>query len=483
MNKQTSQSLWSAAQAVDATGGKTVGDWRANGVSIDSRTLAPGDLFVALKGPNHDGHDHVRAALNRHAAAAMVVHAPDTASVEVGKGPLLIVPNSLDGLYALAKAARDRSNARIIAVTGSVGKTGSKELLARALVPMVPEGRVSVSAGNLNNYIGAPLSLARLPADAEFGIFELGMNQPGEIAPLSRLVRPNVVLITNVEAVHTEFFDSVDEVAAAKAEIFAGLEPDAVAVLNRDNAYFHYLKAEAENAGVGRIISFGRDSKTDARLLHWTPDANGGLVEADICGTRCGYRLALHGEHWALNSVAVLSAAFAAGARLEDAAKALSEQKALPGRGARHRLEHDGGLFDLIDESYNASPVAVRAAIAGLQEFQPGPGGRRITVLGDMLEIGDDAAEQHAALAPVLENAGIDLVFTVGTLMSYLFAVLPNHCRAGQADSSADILPALRSEVRPGDVMLIKGSLGINMKSLVDSFIAAGNTNDIRQEG
>ena len=496
MNEQTSQALWSAAQAVDATGGKTVGDWCANGVSIDSRTLAPGDLFVALKGPNHDGHDHVRAALNSHAAAAMVTHAPDAASVAGGAntanvanacGPLLIVPDSFDGLYALAKAARDRSNARIIAVTGSVGKTGSKELLARALAPMAPEGRVSVSAGNLNNYIGAPLSLARLPAEAEFGVFELGMNQPGEIAPLSRLVRPHVVLITNVEAVHTEFFDSVDEVAAAKAEIFAGLEPGAVAVLNRDNVYFDYLKAEAENAGVGRIICFGRDAKADARLLDWTPDADGGLVEADICGTRCSYRLALSGEHWALNSVAVLATAFAAtvasGARLEDAAKALGEQKALPGRGARHRLEHDGGLFDLIDESYNASPVAVRAAIAGLQGFQPGPGGRRIAVLGDMLELGDDAAEQHAALAPVLENAGIDLVFAVGTLMSYLFAVLPNHCRAGLADSCADILPALRSEVRPGDVMLIKGSLGINMKPLVDAFIAAGDTNAMRQEG
>ena len=466
MNRE--QALWSADQAIIATGGEAHGDWQADGVSIDSRTLSPGDLFVALKGPNHDGHDHVAAALDAQAAAAMVEHAPDTGATP---GPLLIVPDSFDGLYALAKAARTRSSARIIAVTGSVGKTGSKELLARALAPA---GRVSLSAGNLNNHIGAPLSLARLPVEAEYGVFELGMNQPGEIAPLSRLARPHVVLITNVEAVHTEFFDHVDAVAEAKAEIFAGLEPDAVAILNRDNKYFDYLAAQAKDGGAARIIAFGRNEKAEARLLDWSPDQDGGLVTADICGTRCRYRLALSGEHWALNSVAVLATAtaagVAAGAPLTEAADALVLQHALPGRGARHRPTLAGGQFDLIDESYNASPVAMRAAIAGLKNFQPGPGGRRIAVLGDMLELGADAAEQHATLASAVEDAGIDLVFTVGALMSHLFAALPSHCRAGQADSSADILPALQSAFRPGDVVLVKGSLGINMRPLVDAF-------------
>jgi len=455
--------LWSAAQAAQATGGELRGDWRADGVSIDSRTLVPGDLFVALKGPHHDGHDHVRHALDAHAAAAMVERAADIASAQA---PLLIVPDSLEGLTALAKAARARSAARIVAVTGSVGKTGSKDLIARALAVA---GSVSLSAGNLNNYIGAPLSLARLPAEAAFGVFELGMNQPGEIAPLSRLARPHVVLVTNVEAVHTEFFDHVDAVAEAKAEIFAGLEPGAVAVLNRDNKYFDFLQARALEAGAVRIIAFGRDGNSEARLLAWSPDREGGQVEAEICGARCSYRLALSGEHWALNSVAALATAVAAGAPLNEAAAALVLHQASPGRGARHRLAVPGGEYELIDESYNASPVAVGAAIRSLKNIPPAPGARRIAVLGDMLELGASAVEAHVALAPVLGEAGVDLVFTVGRLMSHLYAVLPNRMRAGQAETSADLLPALRVALRPGDVVLIKGSLGVNMRLLVDA--------------
>ena len=461
--------LWSAAEAAQATGGESRGDWRADGVSIDSRTLAPGDLFVALKGPNHDGHDHVGQAFGARAAAAMVERAPGIESAET---PLLIVPDSLEGLWALAKAARARSAARIVAVTGSVGKTGSKDLIAQALATAGP---VSVSAGNLNNHIGAPLSLARLPAEAAYGVFELGMNQPGEIAPLARLARPHVVLVTNVEAVHTEFFNDVDAVAEAKAEIFAGLEPDAVAVLNRDNIYFDFLEARARAAGAARIIAFGRGANSDARLVDWSPDQEGGQAEADICGTRCSYRLALSGEHWALNSVAALATALAAGVPLlDEAAKSLVLQRAHSGRGARYRLAVPGGAFELIDESYNASPVAVRAAILNMKNAQPGPGARRIAVLGDMLELGAGAAEAHGALAPLLKEAGVDLVFTVGALMSHLYAALPNHLRAGQAESSADLLPALRVALQPGDVVLIKGSLGINMRILVDALKAAG---------
>ena len=460
--------LWSAAEAAQATGGELHGDWRADGVSIDSRTLTPGDLFVALKGPNHDGHDHVGQALSAQAAAAMVERAPDVGSA---KTPLLIVPDSLEGLSALAKAARARSSARIVAVTGSVGKTGSKELIARALATA---GSVSVSAGNLNNYIGAPLSLARLPADAAFGVFELGMNQPGEIAPLSRLARPHVVLVTNVEAVHTEFFDHLDAVAEAKAEIFAGLEPGAVAVLNRDNKFFDFLQTRALDAGAARIIAFGRDSEAEARLLGFSQMREGGAVEADICGTRCSYRISLSGEHWALNSVAALATAVAAGAPLADAAEALVLHQATPGRGAHHRLAVPGGVCELIDESYNASAVAVTAAIRNLANTQPGPNARRIAVLGDMLELGAGAPQAHRALAPVLEEAGVDLVFTVGTLMAGLYAALPKHMQAGQAESSAVLLPALLAALRPGDVMLIKGSLSVNMRLLVDGLKTSG---------
>ena len=462
--------LWSAAEAAQATGGELRGDWRADGVSIDSRTLTPGDLFVALKGPNHDGHDHVSQALGAQAAAAMVERAPELGSAET---PLLIVPDSLEGLCALAKAARARSTARIVAVTGSVGKTGSKELIARALATA---GSVSLSAGNLNNYIGAPLSLARLPADAGFGVFELGMNQPGEIAPLSRLARPHVVLVTNVEAVHTEFFDHLDAVAEAKAEIFAGLEPGAVAVLNCGNEYFEFLRDRALDAGAARIIAFGRSGEAEARLLGFSPDREGGAVDADICGTRCSYRISVSGEHWALNSVAALATAVAAGAALDAAAAALVLHRATPGRGARSRLAVPGGVCELIDESYNASPVAVTAAIRTLASIEPGPGARRIAVLGDMLELGAGAAEAHSALAPVLEEAGVDLVFAVGGLMSGLYSALPTPMRAAQAETAAALLAALVAALRPGDVVLIKGSLSVNMRLLVDGLKNAGET-------
>ncbi|SVC02538.1 uncharacterized protein METZ01_LOCUS255392, partial [marine metagenome] len=267
----------------------------------------------------------------------------------------------------------------------------------------------------------------------------------------------------------TEFFDNVDAVAEAKAEIFTGLEPGAVAVLNRDNKYFDFLAARAREAGAARIIAFGRGDNCEVRLLAWTPDREGGQVEAIISGVHCSYRLALSGEHWALNSVAALATAVAAGAPLNEAAAALVMHQATPGRGARYRLAALDGEYELIDESYNASPVAVGAAIRTLKNISPAPGARRIVVLGDMLELGESAVEAHVDLAPVLEEAGIDLVFTVGRLMSHLHAALPNGLRAGQAENSSDLLPTLRAAIRPGDVVLIKGSRGIKMRPLVDA--------------
>ncbi|MBR45919.1 MAG: UDP-N-acetylmuramoylalanyl-D-glutamyl-2, 6-diaminopimelate--D-alanyl-D-alanine ligase [Rhodospirillaceae bacterium] len=464
MNKAAA-SLWSAAQAASATGGEVRGEWRADGVSIDSRTLAPGDLFVALKGPNHDGHDHVQAALSAQAAAAMVERAPDGVAA-----PLLIVPDTLEGLVALARAARARSDARIVAVTGSVGKTGSKDMIARALAT---SGPVTVSAGNLNNHIGAPLSLARLPQDAAYGVFELGMNHAREITPLSRLVRPHVVLVTNVEAVHMEFFADVSDIAEAKAEIFAGVEPGAVAVLNRDNAHFDLLQTRAREAGIARIIAFGRGEECDARLLAYATGSAGGEVEAEIAGERISYRIGLSGEHWALNSVAALAAAGAAGAPIGAAADALAGQTALSGRGARLRLGPAGGTFEVIDESYNASPVAVAAAIRNLHRAELAPDGRRIAVLGDMLELGESGPAAHAALAENLVQAEIDLVFTAGPLMAHLFDALPELLRGARAETSADLLPALRGALKAGDVVLIKGSLGMKMRPLVEALEAA----------
>lgn len=459
--------LWTSAEAAAATGGKAPEPWSATGVSIDSRSVEAGDLFVALSGPNHDGHDFVQAAFERAAAAAMVSR-PLEAQPE--GAPLLLVVDTYDGLRTLAACARGRSAAHIVAITGSVGKTGTKELLAGALAGCGP---TLASAGNLNNHIGAPLSLARLPQNAAYGVFELGMNHAGEIAPLSRLVRPHTALITTIAPAHTEAFPSLDAVADAKAEIFEGLEPGGTAVLNRDNEYFDRLADAARRAGAGKIVSFGESPEADARLLAWQPAAAGGIVTAALDGEEIDYEIAFSGRHWALNSVAVLACVRAAGAPLEQAARALGKIASVAGRGVRHRIQIQGGSYELIDESYNASPAAVRAAIATLAETAPSaPDGRRLAVLGDMLELGDEGPRWHAELAGDLETARIDLVFTAGPLMAHLHRALGAARRGGHAPESESLTDILRAEIRAGDVVLVKGSLGSRMGPIVRRLIA-----------
>ena len=454
--------LWTSAEAAAATGGKAPEAWSATGVSIDSRSVEAGDLFVALAGPNHDGHDYVQAAFDRAAAAAMVSRRPQA---RPEGAPFLLVVDTYEGLRTLAARARERSAAHVVAITGSLGKTGTKALLAGALAGC---GTTLASAGNLNNHIGAPLSLARLPQGADYGVFELGMNHPGEIAPLSRLVRPHTALITTIAAVHTEFFTGLDAVADAKAEIFEGLEPGGTAVLNRDNAYFDRLAAAARSAGAGRILSFGERAQADARLLAWQPAATGGTVTAAIEGAELDYEIALSGRHWALNSVAVLACAHAAGAPVEQAAGALGTVAPVAGRGVRQRIAIQGGAYELIDESYNASPAAVRAAIATLAETAPlAPGGRRIAVLGDMLELGEEGGRWHAELARDLEAAGIDLVYTAGSLMAHLHNALDLARRGSHAPDAESLTDILRTEIRAGDVVLVKGSLGSRMGPIV----------------
>ncbi len=459
-----SSALWTAAEAAAATGGRAAGTWNATGVAIDSRACATGDLFVALAGPNHDGHDYVASTLDQGASAAMVARdLPD-----VSPERLLVVSDTLAGLTALARRARARAGARIAAVTGSVGKTGTKELLRCALATA---GDVVANVGNLNNHIGAPLSLARLPKDAAFGVFELGMNHAGEIEPLSRLVRPDAALITTVEAVHTEALGSVEAVADAKAEIFAGLEADGTAVLNRDNPHFERLAAHAAAQGASRIVGFGEDPRAEARLVSWTPARAGGQVTARIEGRDVSYEIALSGKHWALNSVAALATAAALGVAPAQAAPALHRVAPLAGRGARHRISVAGGAIELIDESYNASPAAVRAALATLAGIEPGPGGRRIVALGDMLELGDAAARMHADLARDLAAARVDLVFTAGPLTANLHAALPTARRGVHADDAAGLIEPLVATLRAGDVILVKGSLGSRMGPVVSHLL------------
>jgi UDP-N-acetylmuramoyl-tripeptide--D-alanyl-D-alanine ligase len=454
--------LWTAADAAAATGGSSPTAWAATGVSIDTRSLVVGDLFVALHGPNHDGHDFVAAALRRGAAAAMV----DREILQLpASSPLLIVTDTTAGLAALGAAGRTRSRARIVAVTGSVGKTGTKEALRLALAN---SGPTYASAGGLNNHWGAPLSLARLPPDASFGVFELGMNHPGEIADLARLVRPHVAVITTVEPVHLGFFPSVEAIADAKAEIFLGLEPGGVAVLNRDNPHYARLAARARWAGAVEILGFGTHPESAARLIDCVLDPRGSTAEAAVCGKTLRFRVSVPGRHWVMNSLAVLAAAQAAGAAADRAAEALAELEPPPGRGRRNELPWRGGTLTVIDESYNASPPSMRAALAVLAATEPRDGARRVAVLGDMLELGEASERLHRELAEPLAAAEVDRVFLIGEAMAALDEVLPEGKRGGLWRSPEEAMPALLRFLEPGDVVTVKGSRVVRVSRVVE---------------
>ncbi len=434
------------------------------GLSIDSRTIQPGEAYFAIKGDVHDGHDFVAAALKAGAALAVVERAHrDKFAADAS---LLIVDDVLDALRDLARASRARFKGQVIAVTGSVGKTSTKEALRRMLSP---QGETHASAASFNNHWGVPLSLARCPSSARFAVFEIGMNHAGEIEPLVKMVRPHISIITTVEPVHLEFFAGIEAIADAKAEIFAGIEPGGAAVLNRDNSQFARLKASAEKQGVARIVSFGSDAKSDARLLDLSLHATSSAVHANILGHDVSYKVGMPGRHIAMNSLAVLTAAALAGADLALAALAMSQVEAAAGRGVRRLLDLGSGDATLIDESYNANPASMAAAINVLGQAAIGPRGRRIAVLGDMRELGPTGPSLHGGLAEAVKANGVDLVYCCGPLMRNLWDALSAGKRGGYADNSADLESQVVSAVRAGDAIMIKGSLGSKMKVIVNA--------------
>ncbi len=453
--------LWTAAEAARATGGRATAEWVCTGICSDSRNVERGDLFVALKGPNHDAHEFVADAFERGAAAALLSSLPDRVAADA---PLLIVDDVLAGLNRLAQTARERSPAKVLAVTGSVGKTGTKETLKIALCT---QGETFASPASFNNEWGVPLSLAALPREARYGVFELGMNHPGEIAPLARLVRPDVGVVTTVEPVHAAFFPSIEAIADAKAEMFEGMADDGAAVLNLDNPLYERLAAAARAAGVSRIVGFGSAPAAAVRLVEANCGAEKSAVVVDVEGATVAYEIGAPGRHWVTLSLAVLAAVLAAGADVGQAAARLADVRPLPGRGARHRIAVDGDAFTLIDESYNANPASVRAAIENLGATPPAPGGRRIAVLGDMLELGAEAPAMHAALAEPLIRASIDLVFTVGPNMAHWRDAIAGAMRGGHAERSDDIVSPVVAAVAAGDVVMVKGSLGTRMAPIV----------------
>ncbi|WP_027578203.1 UDP-N-acetylmuramoylalanyl-D-glutamyl-2,6-diaminopimelate--D-alanyl-D-alanine ligase [Bradyrhizobium sp. Ai1a-2] len=458
--------LWTSAAMADAMRAETQGRLPSGvtGLSIDSRTLRPGEAYFAIKGDVHDGHSFVEAALKAGAALAVV----ESAQREKfpADAPLLIVDDVLGGLVDLAHASRARLKARIIAVTGSVGKTSTKEALRHVLSA---QGETHASVASFNNHWGVPLSLARCPAAARFAVFEIGMNHVGEITPLVKMVRPHVAVITTVEPVHLEFFSGIEEIADAKAEIFLGLEPDGAVVLNRDNAQFARLQARAKELGISRIVSFGTDAQSDARLLDVSLHATCSAVHASILGHDVTYKISMPGRHMAMNSLAVLAGASLIGADLARAALSLSQLEPPAGRGARRMLDVGAGEATLIDESYNANPASMAAALNVLGQAQLGPHGRRIAVLGDMLELGPTGAALHRGLAEVVNANNIDLVYCCGPLMRNLWDALSTGRRGGYADSSASLESQAVAAIRPGDAVMVKGSLGSKMKRIVNA--------------
>ena len=459
---------WSVADMAAAMNAERTGALpdAVSGLSIDSRTLAVGEAFFAIAGDNRDGHDFVVPALARGAGLAVV--ARDKRALFPPDAPLLVVTDVLEGLRDLARAARARSPARIIAVTGSVGKTGTKEALRLVLAH---SGPTHASLASYNNHWGVPLSLARLPANARFGVFEIGMNHAGEIDPLTRLVRPHIAIVTAIAPVHLEHFGSLEAIADAKAEIFAGVEADGIALINRDSPHFAQLEKAAARAGVARILSFGEHEKADARLLKLSMHPETSVIVADILRTEVTYRLGAPGRHLALNSLAVLAAASLAGADLMLASLALGTLEPPTGRGQRITLNVNDGTALLIDESYNGNPASMQAALALLGQAAIGRNGRRIAALGDMLELGAAGAELHRGLLDPVLAADVDLVFCAGPLMRSLWEALPSERRGGYAETAAELETTLLAAVRAGDAIMVKGSFGSKMGPLVKTLV------------
>lgn len=456
----THDTLWTSEDAVKATDGKASGSFAATGLSIDTRKLQKGDLYVALKGDTHDGHDFLDKAIAAGAVAAIVSREPEEAPAI----PLLVVKDTLKALEAMAAFRRKQSNAKIIGVTGSVGKTSVKNMLAFALAE---QGRTHSSGGNLNNHIGLPLSLARMPADVAFGVFELGMNHAGEIRALTKLLRPHVAVITGIEAVHLEFFSSLADIAEAKAEIFEGVEQGGGAVVPYDTDFLPLLAGRAHQHGIAidNIISFGIGEHAAYKLLKGKETIRFQDLKVRVKDEELIYRLGLVGRHQALNSLAVLAAVNLAGADVKRAASSFVKIRPSEGRGRLYAIACGGKGAMLLDDSYNASPASMRASFAVLKLAQ----GRKVAALGDMLELGKDEATLHAELAEDIEKRGIDLVFTAGTRMANLHKALPSAIRGVHVESSLELLPVLKEQVQEGDTLLVKGSHGSLMFKLAEA--------------
>jgi UDP-N-acetylmuramoyl-tripeptide--D-alanyl-D-alanine ligase len=461
--------LWSGDNLVAAMAARPEGSVpdAVTGISIDTRTLEPGDAFFAITGEARNGHDFVAAALEKGAALAVVDEAH--AAQFAGKGALAIVPDVLKAMEQAGSARRAELKAGVVAVTGSVGKTGTKDALRLVLSR---QGKTHAPVASYNNHWGVPLTLCRTPADVAYGVYEIGMNHPGEILPLARLVRPQVAIITTIQPVHLAAFESLEGIAEEKAGVFWELEKGGTAIVNADIPQADLLEQIAKAGPAGRVIRFGESPGADVRLISCALKSDVSTVDAVVMGQPVTYRLGSPGKHIVLNSLAVLAAVTALGADLALAALALGELKPPAGRGAQQRLEAPGGPFTLIDESYNGNPASMRAAIENLGRIPVAGRGRRIAVLGDMLELGPTGPELHKGLTEAIVANGVDAVFVCGPLMRGLYDGLPSTLRGAYAAQASGLEPLVLDAIRAGDVVTVKGSLGSRMGPIVKAVLA-----------
>ena len=473
--------LWTSAEAEAATGGRATRPFTASGVSIDTRTIRPGELFVALRDVR-DGHDFVAQALAKGAAAALVSRIPEGVAPDA---PLLVVPEVLSALWAMGKAARARTTARVVAVTGSVGKTSTKEMLRATLGG---QGRTHAAEASYNNQWGVPLTLARMPADTDFAVIEIGMNHPGEIAPLARLARPHVAIVTTIAPAHLEAFDGLAAIAAEKASILDGLEPGGTVILPADLDVTPVLTARAAQAGV-RTVLFGMAASAEWRLasVQITPDAT--IAHATHGGEPLLYKVLTPGRHFAVNALSALAAAQVLGLDVTIAACDLGQWSPPAGRGTRERIVVDAideAAFDLIDDAFNANPASIEASLELLSAMQPTDGvgrivgGRRIAILGDMLELGPDEIALHRAIANHPALSSIAVIHCVGPRMRALHEALPRRQRGEWFETAGELVPRARLLVDAGDIVLVKGSKGIKVSLVVDALRKLGQSGPSR---
>jgi len=452
--------LWNNISVQEATKGVVYGKWHANGISIDSRKIKSDDIFIAFKGENVDGHDYLLEALAK-GSAAIVERIPQ--GFDPTKYNIVLVKDGLKALKDLASYNRNRSKAKIIAVTGSVGKTSTKEQLNLAFAAI---GKTYCSSGNYNSYVGSPLSMACMSLDTEYGIFELGMSFSGEMSVLTKIVRPHVSIITIIAPCHIENFDSIEGIAKAKSEIFLGMDKSGVAILNGDTTCYSILESEAKKNGIKKIIKFGEDSNNQSILISYKRRDDYSDIKAKIISKEINYQIASYGKHHAINSVAVLSAVAALNLDIERAALGLKEFANFKGRGALKKIKvGDKNNILLIDDSYNASPASVRAALDVLKEIHGYK--RKLVVLADMNELGSISADEHRNLLQSIQKNGVDKVITVGTWMKELFKVLPEENRLEHFDNYKDAIIKIENLLENEDCLLVKGSFGTKIHELV----------------